>query len=80
MTTADQGGAERAIRIAASAEAHAARSGINLQHSLLELIRGSLDAARESLPAEVAEAAATAGREMSIESATAYALETPVDL
>jgi hypothetical protein len=81
MTTADQGGAaERAIRIAASAEAHAARSGINLQDSLLELIRGPLDAARASLSAEVAEAAATAGREMPIEEATAYALETSVEV
>jgi predicted ATPase/class 3 adenylate cyclase len=80
MTTADRGGAERAIRIAASAEAHAARSGINLQNSLLELIRGPLDAARASLSAEVVEAAATAGREMPIEEATAYALETSVDV
>jgi predicted ATPase len=80
MVTAEQGGAERAIRIAASAEAHAATSAIGLEPSLVELVHGPLEAARASLSIEVAEAAATAGREMSIENATAYALETPVEV
>ncbi len=42
------------------------------------MIGPSLDAARTSLGPEVAQAAATAGREMSIERAIAYALDTPV--
>jgi predicted ATPase len=79
MVTAEQGGAERAIRIAASAEAYAATAAITLEPSFLELVRGALEAARASLSAEVAEAAATGGREMSIENATAYALEAPVE-
>jgi hypothetical protein len=79
MVTAEQGGAERAIRIAASAEAHAATAAITLEPSFLELVRGPLEAARASLSAEVAQAAAAGGREMSIESAIAYALEAPVE-
>ncbi|MDQ2913960.1 MAG: hypothetical protein M3T56_11975 [Chloroflexota bacterium] len=80
MATAELGGAERAVRIAASVGAHAARSGIGPPPLVFELIRGPLDVARASLSAEVAQAAATAGRETSIESAIAYALETPAEM
>ncbi|MEK6206910.1 MAG: adenylate/guanylate cyclase domain-containing protein [Chloroflexota bacterium] len=80
MATAEQGGAERAVGIAAAAEAQAARSGIGLPDFVFKMIGPSLDAARMSLAPEVAHAAATAGREMSIESAIAYALETPAEM
>lgn len=76
--TAEQGASERAIRIWAAAEAQAARAGIGLPDWVFKMIGPSLDTARMSLAPEVAQAAATAGREMSIESAIAYALDTPV--
>lgn len=76
MATAEQGGAERAVRIAASAEAQAAQQGVAMPPWIFKIIGPSLDAARALLPADVAEAAATAGREMSIENAIAYARAT----
>lgn len=78
MAIADQGGAERTVGIVAAVEAQAARLGIGLPDWVFKMIGPSLDAARMSLAPEVAQAAAAAGREMSIESAIAYALDAPV--
>jgi non-specific serine/threonine protein kinase len=78
--TAVKGDAERAVRIAASTHEQAARVGLAFPAWLIQATRGPLDAARASLTVEVVQSATAAGREMSVEGAIAYALETGMQL
>lgn len=77
-TYADRGDAERALRLAGAVEAEADRIGSSPPPPIHAMTKSAIDAAKASLPGEMAQNAYAAGRAMTIESAIEHALETGV--